>query len=459
MSRNLYSLYLVLIDLFSYYLSLFLAVQTRSFLDYLPLGLEPYLHSFFHYLPFFWIPAVFVLFMAYEGLYTSRKGFWFDLRDIFRGIFVSMIVVMAIVSLGKMTDVVSRLTMGFLGIYSLFIFPVFRYFLKREAHKRGYFLKKFLVFGNGKEVDEVVKALCGDPYLGFKNVGIIDGKNVSLLTEELIKRRANFVIIYQGELEEDELSRITNEIHRASGEVMVLPNIRGISLLSSELYFLFFHEVFMLRIRNNLQSLPRRAVKRSFDIIFALFLLPVVIPLVALISLMIKLDSRGPVFFKQQRIGRGGKKIWVYKFRTMYVDAERKLNELLEKDEEAKREWEEFYKLKDDPRITKVGRLLRKTSLDELPQIFNVLKGDMSFVGPRPVLEEELRKYYGEYSVYYLITRPGITGLWQVSGRNLLSYERRVHLDVWYVLNWSLWLDVVILIKTIRAVFKGEGAY
>ncbi len=130
MSRNLYSLYLVLIDLFSYYLSLFLAVQTRAFLDYLPLGLEPYLHSYSHYLPFLWIPAVFVLFMAYEGLYTSRKGFWFDLRDVYRGILVSMIVVMAIVSLGKMTDEVSRLTMGFLGIYSLFIFPVFRYFLK-----------------------------------------------------------------------------------------------------------------------------------------------------------------------------------------------------------------------------------------------------------------------------------------------------------------------------------------
>ncbi len=304
-----------------------------------------------------------------------------------------------------------------------------------------------------------MKALCGDPYLGFKNVGIIDGKNVPLLTEELIKRRADFVILYQGELDEEELSRITNEIHRASGEVMVLPNIRGISLLSSELYFLFFHEVFMLRIRNNLQSLPRRAVKRSFDITFALFLLPIVIPLVTIIAFLIKLDSRGPVFFKQQRVGRGGKKIWVYKFRTMYVDAERRLRELLEKNEDARKEWEEFYKLRDDPRITKVGRFLRKTSLDELPQIFNVLKGDMSFVGPRPVLEEELRKYYGEYSVYYLITRPGITGLWQVSGRNLLSYERRVHLDVWYVLNWSLWLDVVILIKTIRAVFRGEGAY
>jgi len=397
--------------------------------------------------------------MAYEGLYTSRKSFWFELRDLYRGIIVSMIVVMAIVSLGKMTDVVSRLTMGFLGVYSLIVFPSIRYLFKTQAHRRGFFLKKFIIFGEGEEAESVERALTADPYLGFKKVGVVNGKNISNLVQEMVKKDAEFIVVCQGDLSEEDLSRITKEIHSVSREVMVVPRLQGISMLSGELYFLFLQELFMVRIKNNLLSPSRRALKRSFDISFAILLLPFIVPLVFIIGVLIKLDSKGPIFFTQERVGFRGKKIRVYKFRTMFVDSEERLRDLLDRDEEARREWEEFYKLRDDPRITRVGRFLRKTSLDEIPQIFNVLKGDMSFVGPRPVVEEELRNYYREYAEYYLMTRPGITGIWQVSGRNRLSYERRVQLDTWYVLNWSLWLDVVILIKTVKAVLKGEGAY
>jgi undecaprenyl-phosphate galactose phosphotransferase len=143
----------------------------------------------------------------------------------------------------------------------------------------------------------------------------------------------------------------------------------------------------------------------------------------------------------------------------MHKDAEERLKKLLKENKEAKREWETSFKLKNDPRVTKIGKFLRKTSLDELPQIFNVLKGDMSLVGPRPVIREEIEKYYGDFAQYYYMVKPGITGLWQVSGRSDTDYDKRVRLDTWYVLNWSLWLDLVILIKTVEAVLKGKGAY
>lgn len=161
----------------------------------------------------------------------------------------------------------------------------------------------------------------------------------------------------------------------------------------------------------------------------------------------------------QERIGKDGKPFKCIKFRTMYRDADKRLKDILEADEKAREEWEKYFKLKEDPRVTKVGKFLRRTSLDELPQVFNVLKGDMSFIGPRPVVKKEIEQYYRDKAQYYYEVRPGITGLWQVSGRNELDYERRVRLDVWYVLNWSLWLDLIILLKTVKVVFSGKGAY
>ena len=143
----------------------------------------------------------------------------------------------------------------------------------------------------------------------------------------------------------------------------------------------------------------------------------------------------------------------------MYKDADDRLREILKNDESARKEWDTYFKLKNDPRITKVGNFLRKTSLDELPQIFNVFKGDMSLVGPRPVLKKEIEEYYRENSQYYLMVKPGITGLWQVSGRNDTSYDFRVKLYTWYVVNWSLWLDIIILFKTFKAVIRKEGSY
>lgn len=201
-------------------------------------------------------------------------------------------------------------------------------------------------------------------------------------------------------------------------------------------------------------------IKRLMDIVLSTLAIVILSPLYLLISYLIKLEGEGPIIYKQKRVGKGGKEFWIYKFRTMYADAEERLNELLEKYPDLKREWEQRRKLKNDPRITKIGKILRRTSMDELPQFWNVLKGDMSLVGPRPIVKEELEKHYGDRAKHYTKVKPGITGYWQVSMRNEHeSYEDRVKMELWYIEHRSLWLDLKILLRTAQAVLKGHGAY
>lgn len=200
----------------------------------------------------------------------------------------------------------------------------------------------------------------------------------------------------------------------------------------------------------------RVRVKRLFDIVLCAVGSLVALPLTGLIALAIKCDSPGPVFFSQARRGLGGREFRILKFRTMRCDAQACLEALLAKDPELAEEWKLNQKLAQDPRITRVGRFLRCTSLDELPQFFNVIGGSMSLVGPRPIVAEEIEKYGKEYEVYKRL-KPGISGLWQVSGRNRTTYDRRVELDVYYVRNWSIWMDIWILAKTLNEIFQRSG--
>jgi undecaprenyl-phosphate galactose phosphotransferase len=209
--------------------------------------------------------------------------------------------------------------------------------------------------------------------------------------------------------------------------------------------------------RRRWRSLRGLSLKRIFDILGGLVLGLVFLPVFLPYCIAVKLSGH-PVFFSQMRIGRNGRPFRCYKFRTMVVNADAVLEELLERDPEARQEWASCHKLRDDPRITRAGRLLRRTSLDELPQLWNVLKGDMSLVGPRPVVYEEVPRY-GRRARDYLAVRPGMTGLWQVSGRNDTGYRRRVAMDVWYVKHQSLPLDCLILLKTVSVVVSARGAY
>ena len=182
-------------------------------------------------------------------------------------------------------------------------------------------------------------------------------------------------------------------------------------------------------------------------------------PLLVYVAYRIKKEDPGPVFFAHTRVGKDGKPFPCYKFRSMVTNSQEMLQKYLAENPAAREEWERDFKLKDDPRVTPIGKMLRRTSLDELPQIFNVLRGEMSLVGPRPVVQEELDKYYGETAKFYCTVKPGITGLWQVSGRSDLGYDERVALDAAYIHNRSLWGDIIILWKTIGVVLMKKGAY
>ncbi len=414
----------------------------------------------------------FVLFFIYGKLYTRRLPFWYETREILKSITAATVVIFAIVSIGKPVDT-SWITLAFLWLYGIFTFPIFRFIGKTALFKAGIWKEKLAIIGSGEMAKSIAGFLKNNRFIGYEVVGFVDenGKSIrvngkklnvigSLEEIEIILRDNDIraVAIAAPSLSKDELIKVIGRVQNHIKTVLIAPNIRGIPVLNSEFFPLFMEQLFLVKIDNNLKT-PKKALKRAFDIVFSIILLPFLLPFMAIIGVAIKLDSKGPIFFSHERIGYNGKSFKILKFRSMYVDADRRLKEILESDPLARKEWERNFKLKNDPRVTKIGKFLRKTSLDELPQIFNVLLGQMSFVGPRPVVKDEIEKYYRDKAEFYFRVKPGITGLWQVSGRSDTDYDFRVKLDVWYVLNWSFWLDIILIIKTIKCVIKGEGAY
>lgn len=219
-----------------------------------------------------------------------------------------------------------------------------------------------------------------------------------------------------------------------------------------------FGDIFGFSASNRLTRPFNLFIKRCIDLGILLLSSPLILPLVVLIAILVKCTSKGKIFYGHKRIGKNGKEITAWKFRSMVMDADKRLKELLENNPDMKREWDEHQKLEHDPRITSIGKFLRKTSLDELPQLFNILLGEMSFVGPRPVTEPE-REKYGDTFKYIFSVTPGLSGMWQISGRSSTGYDDRIFLDTFYIQNWSIWLDIWIILQTFIVVVTGKGAY
>lgn len=213
-----------------------------------------------------------------------------------------------------------------------------------------------------------------------------------------------------------------------------------------------------VEMEQNLAGKPRQRLKRVLDILICSAALPAILPLWLLMSLLIRLDSKGPAIYRHERIGRNGRPFQIYKFRTMTTDADALLEKYLAENPDLAEEWAKSQKLRRDPRLTRIGRFLRKTSLDELPQVLNIFLGQMTLVGPRPIVASETSKY-GRYFDEYCSVRPGLTGLWQTSGRNNTTYSQRVAYDHYYINHWSVWLDIWIMAKTIPVALSGRGAY
>jgi undecaprenyl-phosphate galactose phosphotransferase len=336
------------------------------------------------------------------------------------------------------------------------------------------FQKKIIIVGAGSTGIGLSNALVKERYLGYRIIGFIDdnptkkGKlingypilgNQDSILEMSLQHQVHKVFIAIPSLSSEKLMKLYATLHVYFKEVVIIPQIKGMALTNAEVQHLFNYDLPLLNVRNNLNYTLNIVLKDIFDYLLVVLTLPFFMIILAFISIAIKIESKGPVFFKHTRYAINGKEIQVFKFRSMYHDAEARLEHLLRENEQLRAEWGSNFKLKNDPRVTKVGRFLRKVSLDELPQIINVMNGQMSFIGPRPVIKRELEEYYCKYGEYFCKVKPGITGLWQVSGRSDTNYDFRVRTDIWYVLNWSFWVDIVILIKTVGAVIRGIGAY
>lgn len=408
---------------------------------------------------------------AYEGLYTKRRIFWEELRAILRGVTAAMILFLAAMTVLKSGEEVSRPVLVLAWAIAPGLLTFTRLWMKRNwLGDRSFWMRRILIIGSCVEGGKLVDRLNLFPELGYRVIGFLgdhgpfpgEGEGIvrfGALTEyvEVVKSQAvDEVIIAMPDQSRLKQFEILKGVEKLVRRVHVLPELFDVDKLNVEIENIERH--FLLSFNNNLMKRSNRIIKSIFEIIIIIASFPLWAPLLVFLSILVKASSPGPVYFRQQRIGAAGEPFWCYKFRTMVTDANERLRAHLLDDPGARAEWDAEHKLKNDPRITRLGRFLRKTSLDELPQIFNILKGEMSLVGPRPVVREEVDKY-GEFFEYYQSVCPGLSGLWQVSGRNDVSYDERVLLDTFYVRNWSLWLDFMILLKTIPAVFKKEGAY
>jgi Undecaprenyl-phosphate galactose phosphotransferase WbaP len=327
-------------------------------------------------------------------------------------------------------------------------------------------------------VDDVIAALESEPGLGYRVIGTLDPDRgyYSILGDAsggealdrpvlewaqlaaLCRRQGIGNVVLACENREVSWMQILlRELSRHKMPHAIVLPLRGIGVHGLHVQHFMSHEVVLMQPGNDLMWSVNRRIKRAFDLAAACAALLFLGPLMVVIAMLVRRDG-GDALYAHSRIGLAGRRFYCLKFRTMVSDADRVLEAHLAANPEAAEEWGRDRKLRDDPRLTGLGRFLRKSSIDELPQLINVLKGEMSLVGPRPIVESE-QAFYGDELAFYLQVRPGITGLWQVSGRSNVCYARRVALDGWYVRNWSLWQDIAILCGTLSAVLRREGAY
>jgi Undecaprenyl-phosphate galactose phosphotransferase WbaP len=325
-----------------------------------------------------------------------------------------------------------------------------------------------LLAGAGEVGHRLASILETDPYTGFRIVGYCNGVrearadlnvgdipclgSLKDIVPEAKRRDVKILLACQDE----RLFRCQMEDFSAwFTYVEFLPTANAFPVIGARA--VTFDGLGGLEMVNQARKRVLRVQKRILDWMLAVLAFFLALPFFVIIPILVKLTSRGPVFYRQRRLGRGGKPFFVWKFRSMYVDADARLQKLLAENPEVADEWERKFKLADDPRVTPFGRFLRRTSLDEIPQLINVLCGEMALIGPRPIVDEEV-KYYGSSYETFASVRPGITGLWQVSGRSETDYDRRVALDTYYVINWSPWLDIWILLRTALVVALMRGA-
>ena len=390
---------------------------------------------------FFFVIIITIAILFYEKIYTLRYDFWQEAYRVLKSLLLAYFIVLALLMLGKVSKEYSRLFITLYFFLAAFLLPVVKRVVKRVLYKMPFFKKRVLVTGDEKQVAVLKEEFEENWYLGLQSA------------------RGDFemVVIAARSKSPEELSETIEKYLEENDEVYVVPYVSGINFADSNIMEYSNIRYNTIQIQNKLLIKRNIWIKNTFDLVMTITSFPFFLVIHTFIAIAIKLDSRGSVFFKQERLGKDGKSFVCYKYRTMYEDSDGVLERYLKEHPQERMYYRKYHKYQNDPRITKVGRFLRSTSLDELAQLINVLRGEMSLVGPRPYMLGEAKKL-GRYKEIILKVRPGLTGLWQVSGRNNLTFKERNELEVWYIKNWSLWDDFVILVKTIKVVFLKVGA-
>lgn len=467
-SELFFSFLLVPLDIVAVLLGFVVAYSVRRFFDPFDAAVI-YIKSFREFLPFIssFIPIWLIVFAAHN-LYSAKntRKLGVEFLKILIAVPTALMLFVTVMFFIKETFF-SRLILLYSLVSIILFVALFRLIiiaLQRFLFRYGIGVKRILIIGAGIAGYEIYQDIKKNPAKGFRVLGVIKTNNEKIF-EEMEGKNILGDIKDLGSI----VAKINpDEIFQTDPYLTNEENINIIHLTEDKkISFRFVANLFSLYSKNNsvetFSNIPvfeikrspldgwGRIIKRGMDIVGAITGIIVSLPLQIPIAIIIKATSRGPIFFTQERVGRD-RNFRFYKFRSMYQDADKRHKELI-------KQYGNMFKLKDDPRVTPIGKFLRKTSLDELPQFYNVLRGDMSLVGPRPPMPIEVARYTREERKRVGGVKPGITGLWQVSGRSDISFDEWVKLDAYYIENWSLWLDIIIILKTIRVVLFKKGAY
>ncbi|OOH89331.1 UDP-phosphate galactose phosphotransferase [Pasteurellaceae bacterium 15-036681] len=427
---------LMLCDIVAIFFSIVLAVFVRQFVNvFFDVPIIDY-----SYVSFGAVYITQILIWGYLGIYTKRFDFWHESRLIFKGSFLAFVLLFAGLALGQNAEFYSRTTLFLIFLVSSVIVPIGKLFIKKGLFQFGIWQKPAKIIS---ENEEFKHEILENKYLGYVLANDSNHKTIFIDGANIGKEKLNKII--EGNIKD-------------SREIIFTPVLSGYDFSNSYIYNVFNSRTNIFTLENELLKKRNRILKIVTDYTLTIVSSILWLPLLGFIAFLIKKeDPKGAVFFKQKRLGIDGKEFTCYKFRSMYSD-QSFMDKWLKDNPSEKEYYDIYHKYMNDPRVTKIGAFLRKTSLDEIPQLINVLKGEMSLVGPRPYMVTE-KSDIGQKSSLVLNVKPGITGLWQVSGRSDVDFDTRVDMDVWYMKNWSLWNDIVILLKTIGIVLKRDGAY
>lgn len=413
--------------------------------------------SFNVFISRFYLVLPYLLIFAYEGLYNKRYEFWEETRRIYKSNLIATAIIMIILYITR-GFIVSRLIIILVFLLNFIFLPIHRLVIKKILIKLKLWSKNLLVISSYETYQRLQSHFQRHTILGYQPTAFIETHQINNdnINQILRKEKIDSIIVSAQELNQNQLLEIYEQAEGKIENFFVIPALSQLQTVGVDVEQ--WEALLVMKFRYNLLRLESQFFKRIIDLVLASLLIVIFLPFSIFIAILIKLSSKGPVLYIQKRLGKNRRVFSCYKFRTMYLDAEQRLEKILESSPELKKEWQKYMKISNDPRVTPIGKFLRRTSLDELPQLLNVIKGEMSLVGPRPYLIKEVENAEKTMEIICRV-KPGITGLWQISGRSDLSFAERMRLDEYYVKNWTVWIDLVILLKTIKVVLKAQGAY